>query len=207
MSLLDKIFGTGTNPADAATPYLNNIPGIGHETYDPYVTTGKKAGGITQDMYEQLISDPQGFINKLMEGYKPSEGYQFAKDELTSSLGNTAAAGGIAGTPLDQMNQGKEVQKLLSKDQQQYLENALGIFKTGLTGEEGVATRGFDAAKALGDLLGNNQATQAGLAFQGQSQQNANKNSLIQGILKALGGAAGFATQPALSIFGNKVWG
>jgi hypothetical protein len=152
------------------------------------------------------MGDPTAFINKLMEGYEPSKGYQFQKDQLTKELGNTAAAGGIAGTPQDQMNQGEGVQKLLSGDMQQFLKNALGVFNTGLEGEEGIANRGYDASGKLTDALGTALNQQGGLAFQNQQQKTQNRNDLWSMFGKALGGGVGLATNP-LSIFGNKIWG
>lgn len=194
MSILSKLFGGGTNPADAAMPYLNQIPGVGHQYYDPFITQGAEAGQKTQSQYDTLMSDPTAFINKLMQGYQPSEGYQFQKDELTKAMGNTAAAGGISGTPLDQMNQAKGIQGLLSQDQQQFLQNALGVFNTGLQGEQGIADKGFQASGSLADYLGSNLGQQGQLAFQGQSQKNANKTAMLGALMKALGMAGGMAT-------------
>jgi hypothetical protein len=196
MSMLSKLFGGGhkgssSTPMNSANQFLNQIPGVGHAGYDPYVNAGLDASGKTKSAYESLMQDPTAFINKLMEGYQPSEGYQFQKEQLTKELGNTAAAGGIAGTPLDQMNQGQAVQKLLSGDMQQFLQNILGVYKTGLEGEEGVASRGFDASKNLTDLLGGALNQQGGLAFQNQQQKNQNKNDLWHMFGKALGAGAG----------------
>lgn len=191
MSILSKLFGGGSNPMDAANQYLNQIPGTAHQGYDPYVNAGLDASGKTKSQYEDLMNDPTGFINKLMEAYKPSEGYNFQKDELMKSYGNTAAAGGIAGTPLDQENRAQGVQGLLSQDMQQFLKNALGVFGTGLSGEEGIAGRGFDANKGLTDLLGNNLAAQSGAAFQNAKQNNSDRNSWFQNLAKALGVGAG----------------
>jgi len=191
MSILSKLFGGNRSPMDAANQYLNQIPGMGHKGYDPYVNAGLDASGKTKSQYESLMSDPTGFINKLMAAYKPSEGYGFQKDQLTKEMGSTAAAGGIAGTPLDQMNQAEGVQKLLSGDMQQFLQNALGVFGTGLEGEEGIAGRGFDATKNLTDLLGGALNQQGGLAFQGQQQKNSDRNGWYQMLAKALGAGGG----------------
>lgn len=193
MSWLSNLFGGGggKSPMDAANKYLNQIPGVGHQGYDPYINAGLDASGRTKSQYESLMNDPTAFINKLMEGYKPSEGYQFQKEQLQKELGNTAAAGGIAGTPMDQMNQGEAVQKLLSGDMQQFLQNVFGAYKTGLSGEEGIAGRGFDASKLLTDLLGGALNQQGGLAFQDQQQRNQNKNDLWSMFGKALGAGTG----------------
>lgn len=193
MSWLSNLFGGGggKSPMDAANQYLNQIPGVGHQGYDPYINAGQDASGKTKSKYEELMGDPTAFINKLMEGYKPSEGYQFQKDQLTKELSNTAAAGGVAGTPMDQMNQAEGIQGLLGKDMQQFLQNVLGVFNTGLEGEEGIAGRGYDASKNLTDLLGGALNQQGGLAFQDQQQKNKNKNDLWSMFGKALGAGAG----------------
>jgi hypothetical protein len=206
MSILSKLFGGDSNPMNDANQYLNQIPGVAHQGYDPYVNYGLDASGRTKGTYEDLMNDPTAFINKLMEGYKPSEGYQFQKDELTKALGNTAAAGGIAGTPQDQINQGEGIQKLLSGDMQQFLKNVFSAFNTGLQGEEGIATRGYDASGKLSDFLGNNLTQQGGLAFQGARDKNQKSQDNWNMFGKALGGIGGIATNP-LSLFGNKIWG
>lgn len=191
MSILDSIFGKKQNPQNEANQYLNQIPGTAHQGYDPYVNAGLEAGGKTKAEYEKMFSDPTAFMDAIMKNYKTSEGYGVQKDLLTKQLGNTAAMGGVAGTPLDQLNQGSQVQDLLSKDMQQYLANALGINKTGLEGEENIAGRGFDASKALTDILTNNMTQQGGLAFNNAQQNNSSRNDWMSQLVKALGAGAG----------------
>lgn len=174
-----------------ANKYLDQIPGVAHQGYDDYINQGKDASGKTKSQYEDMMNDPTGFMNKLMEGYKPSEGYQFQKEQLTKELGNTAAAGGIAGTPQDQMNQGQGVQKLLSGDMQQFLQNILGRYDKGLEGEQGIADRGYDASGKLTDALGGALNQQGGLAFNNAQQQNKNKSDMWSMFGKALGAGAG----------------
>jgi len=194
MSMLSKLFGGGgPSPQNQANQYLDQIPGVGHQGYDPYIQQGQDASGKTKGQYEDMMNDPTGFINKLMESYKTSEGYGFQRDQLTKEMSNTAAAGGIAGTPQDQMNQGEGIQGLLSKDMQQYLMNALGRYDKGIEGEEDIASRGFDASKNLTDLLGSNLNQQGSLAFKNQDQKNQNKHELWSMFGKALGAGAGFA--------------
>lgn len=208
MSWLSNLFGGGTSPKDSANDYLNQIPGLGHKAYDDYVTQGKDAGTKTKSAYEELINDPTGFINKLMGDYKESEGYQYQKEKLQRELGNTAASGGIAGTPLDQENQGTQIQKLLSADQQQFLQNALGRYDKGLEGEQGIANKGFDANKQLTDLLGGALNQQGGLAFQDQQQKNQNNNDIWSMFGKALGAGGGFLLGgPAGASAGYKIGG
>ena len=196
---------------DSANQYLNQIPGVAHQGYDPYVNAGMDAGNQTKGQYEKLINDPADFINQLMKQYQTSEGYNFQKDLLTKELGNTAAMGGIAGTPLDQMNQAEGVQGLLSKDMQQFLTNVLGQYDKGLAGEEGIATRGYDASGKLTDALGGALNQQGGLAFNDAQQKNKNKNDMWSVFGKALGAGAGSFFGPigtaAGTAVGNKLFG
>lgn len=197
MSILSNLFGGGgrsrTNPANAAMPYLNQIPSVGHDYFDPFVKQGQEADARLNNEFINLYKDPTGFINKIMESYKPSEAYQFNRDELQKVLGSTAAAGGYRGTDFDQQQQAKYISGLLSQDEQQFLQNALGAYNTGLEGEKGFSNRGFTASGNLADIIGGSLNQRGGLAFQGQSQINANKAGLISALLKALGVGTGLA--------------
>lgn len=206
MNILDSIFGGGSNASDAANQYLNQIPGEAHNAYDPYINQGKESGTNIHAAFEQLMKDPQGFINNIMNGYKESDAYKYQSDKLGKSLSNTAASGGIAGTPLDQMNQGEQLQGLLSADQQQWLQNVLGRFDLGLQGEQNEATQGYDATKNLNDIISGSLNQQGGLAFNNAQQNNSNQNAFIKFLTKALGTGAGFAFGgPAGAVAGSKI--
>lgn len=207
MGILDSIFGKKSDPAGAANPYLSQIPAIGQNYYNQYINTGNQAQNNARWQYEAML-DPKAFLNNLMSGYKTSEGYNFQKDLLTKELGNTAAAGGVAGTPMDQLNQGQAVQGLLSQDMQQYLSNLLGIQKTGLEGEQGIANKGFDATKNLVDLLGGAANQQGGLAFNSAQQKNSDRSGFISMLAKALGAGVGgiFGGVPG-AVAGGSIFG
>ncbi len=204
MGFFDDLFGRGkSNPAHAAQPYLDQIPGVTHGAYDPYINRGNAAGDILGEKYGQMSQDPMAFINAIMNGYKPSEGYQFKKDELGRAASNTAAAGGIRGTNQDQVNQEKIVNGLLGEDMQQWLQNVLGVNNVGLQGENNLYNTGFGASGALAGDLSNTLGTQGQLAFQGQSQKNQSLADILGSILK---GGTALGTAPMTgggSIFGN----
>jgi len=67
--------------------------------FDAYKQQGARAANVLEDAYGRLM-DPTSFMNSIMNGYKPSDAYQFQLAQATKEIGNTAAAGGIAGTPL-----------------------------------------------------------------------------------------------------------
>lgn len=203
LSSLGRPFGLSSpkgikNPAEAAMPYLNQIPGVGQKYHDPFIQSGQQAQGITQPIYQNLAQNPQAFLDALMRGYSPSEGYKYKENVLGRAMQNTAAQGGYAGTPYSQMEQGSLIRGLLGEDQQQYLQNVLGLQGQGLSGLEGMIGRGYQSSGGLADYIGNVLGSQAGLAFQGQAglnqqkyDQNANKSRFWGDIAKSIGAAMG----------------
>jgi hypothetical protein len=95
---------------------------------------------------------------------------------------NSAASGGILGTQFDQENQQDIMRGLLGQDQQQYLSNIMDIIgsRAGTLGqqggyESGIGNRGAGAADNLANILAGNASQRAGLQFQGQRQNNADR--------------------------------
>ena len=196
MSFLDMIFGGGGggNPADAGMGYLNRIPEEVGRYYQPFISSGQEAEKITNPIYGQMSQNPQDFLNNIMRGYNPSEGYNFQRGQLENELRNTAAMGGFVGTPYHQQQQGQAIQGLLSQDMQQYLNNILGIQSGGLQGQENRIGRGYNASTGYGNIIGSNLAQQGGLAMQGaaheQMQDMARNNARTQFFGNLLGAGA-----------------
>lgn len=180
------------DPANAANKYMSKIPAVGQQYYNPYIQGGQKAGATLGNEYTKML-DPTAFMDNIMGHYKESEGAQYEKNQLGRGIGATAAAGGFAGTPEHEREYGEMAGGIMSKDMQQYLENALGIYGGGISGEEDVYNKGYGASGSLADLLGGNLASQGTLAFAGTSQNNANRQALMNALIKALGQGAGAA--------------
>jgi hypothetical protein len=192
MSWLSDFFSGGKNPADSAMPYLNQIPGMEKGYYEPYINRGNQASNTLNPQFTGMSNDPAGFLEGLMKKYEPSRAYQLARDETQRAAGNSAAAGGMRGSINDITNQSRLTDSLLGADMQQWIQNVLGIQKEGQAGLGHEADTGFDATKGLTGDLSNVLGTQAGLAFQGQANQNQSRSDLLSGLVKALGGVAGF---------------
>ena len=206
-----RAFGGGKDPSKAAMPYLDQIPGVGEKYYNPFINRGAGAGDILSGEYGRML-DPSKFMDDIMSKYKMSEGAQYQRDQLGKGIGETAAAGGYAGNPEHQREYGEMADKIMSGDMQQYLQNALGIHKGGLEGEEGFYDKGFQASGSLADMIGSMLGSKAGLAYQGTQQKNMNNQALMQALMKALatgggammGGAGGAmaGSQIGKNIFG-----
>ncbi len=194
MSLWDDYTSSNFNPLNLmrredpqkqANKYLNQIPGIGQKYYNPFIESGKKAGGILEGEYGKLLN-PGSFIDDIMKNFSTSKGATYERNELGRGIGATAAAGGFAGTPEHQKEYGEMAGNIMSKDMQQYLQNALGVYGMGLGGEHDIYGKGYEATGSLSDMLAGNLASQGGLAFQNASQTNASRDSFMNSLMKAL---------------------
>lgn len=193
MSWLSDFFKGGKNPADAAMPYLNQIPGMEKGYLEPYINRGNQAANTLTPQFNQMTQDPSAFLEGIMKNYEPSRGFQLKRDEMLKAAGNTAAAGGMRGSLGDISNESRISDVLMGDDMQQWLQNVLGIQGTGQQGLGHQFDKGFDASTSLSSDLSNVLGTQAGLAFQGQANQNQSRSDLLSGLIKALGGIGGFA--------------
>ncbi|HJY22897.1 MAG TPA: hypothetical protein VJ279_08440 [Hanamia sp.] len=178
------------DPQADANKYLNQIPDIGKQYFNPFIERGKAAGDTLEGQYGKLLN-PSSFIDDLMKNYSLSKGATYERDQLGKGIGATAAAGGFAGTPEHQREYGEMADNIMSRDMQQYLQNALGVYNTGLSGEQGFYGTGFDASSALADILGGQKSSQAGLAFQAGTQRNTDRQALFNAIAKIFAQGAG----------------
>ena len=103
----------------------------------------------------------------------------------------------MAGTPQHQQQAMELATQLGNQEYNNYLQNALGLYGAGLSGEQGLSQQGQQAGQSMADMIAQTLAQQSNLAFRGQQEKNSQRNSLLGG-LGRLGGAAlgGFAGGP-----------
>ena len=181
------------NPASAGQAYLDKIPGYVDQYMQPYINMGQTAGGIAQEQYAKMASDPTGYYNDIYATYEPSDYYAYQSDQLAKTQGNTAAAGGFSGTYNDQNAQMETQNALMNQDWDKYLNQVLGIQGGGLEGEQKMYQTGFGASsEALKGLTGYANSS-AGLGYKSTQNQNAydaqqqqQQNSMINSAMGAL---------------------
>lgn len=203
MSWLSDFFNGGKNPADAAMPYLNQIAPTVKGYYDPYIGYGKEAYNALNPSITQMGKDPTAFLENIMSKYEPSRAYKLREEEASRAAGNSAAAGGMRGSLTDIKNQARIADSLLGDDMQQWLQNVMGIQTKGQEGLSHLFDTGYNASGALSGDLSNILGTQAGLAFQGQANQNKSRSDLLSGLIQAFGGIAGFGLPGGGTIGGS----
>ena len=197
------------SPQDAAMPYLNDVERTSRETYNPYIQRGEEAGGSLGRNFNAMSNDPTALINKIMEQYNESPAYQAKRNKALGSAYNAAAYGGNVGGAGHQEASADLVNSLMGEDMQQWLQNALGIQKTGLEGQQGLYNTGFAGSQNLGSDLTNLAGTKAQLAYRGQNDKNNRSADLLKSGIGAIGaiGAAPMTEGGSLAAYiGSKLY-
>lgn len=180
--------GNKNNPADAAMPYYNQIPGELKDSFQPYMDAGKNSLSDLTSQYKDLLSDPGSVLARIGSGYQKSPGFEFQKSQGLQGINNAAAAGGMLGTSQHQQDAGTLSNNLANQDYGQYLQRALGLWGQGLSGEENLEKGGQNAASQYGGDLAQALMSEGNLAYGGQQNKNASEGNAFSQIAS---GAAG----------------
>lgn len=190
---IGQMFAKYKNPSNAAMPYMDEIPGQLEHYMGPYNDAGKRALPGLEDQYGHLMTDPGGRVNQIGQGYHQSPGFQFALQQALQGAGHAAAAGGMAGSAQhEQQNMGLAT-NLANQDYNQWLSNALGMYKTGLAGEQSIYDTGAQTGKALGEDLASVLANKAKLAYEGANAANQHEGGKWGSIFGGAGQLASLA--------------
>jgi len=200
MSWFSNLFG-GNNPADAAMPYLNQILGQTNQYYQPWYEAGKNMIPGLSDQYNQLMNDPSKRLNDIGAGYKESPGFKFAMQQALQGSGHAAAAGGMAGSPQHEQQNMELAQNIASKDYNDYMKNALGLYGMGLSGGQTMSGQGQQSGQNLADMISQQLASQAGYAYAGGAAKNQQRSGLLGNIFEAFG-----AFPSIYSSYKNNFW-
>jgi hypothetical protein len=187
-TLLGKLYG---DPEKDANRYMNQIPGVLHEGYDPFAQMGKRLAPQLESQYGNMMQNPSELLQRLGSGYKQSPGYQFRMNEAMRGAGNAAAAGGYTGSPEAQNYAAKISEGLSSQDFNDYMQQALGLYGGGLQGMQGLENQGYGANTDLTMSLANLLGGKGQQAYESAASRNKMINDLLGGLLKSGASYAG----------------
>lgn len=190
--LLAPMFGGMQNSFDEANPYLQKMQGATDRYMNPYINAGRGAMGTLQDQYNSLINDPGALMGRLGAGYKQSPGYQYNVDQATRASNNAASAGGFVGSPQQQAQMAKQIGGMASQDYDKYMNNAMGLYGTGLQGMGNINQMGFNASTQGMNSVNDMLKTQAQLAYANANNQNQSEGGMFGGLGGLLGAGLGF---------------
>lgn len=186
MGMFDSIFGSGgSNPADKAMPYLQQVPGTVSPYYQPYINTGNQASSTLQNQYSNLVNNPGGTLNNMGQSFNQSPGYQFQLQQAMYGANNAQAAGGMAGSPQNVQQNETLSSNLANQDYYNWLNHAMGLYGQGLSGEQSLYNTGYGASDQLAKELSRNLYSEAGMQYAGQASKNASSQGLLGGLLGA----------------------
>lgn len=181
------------NPANAAQPYLDKIPGYADQAFNPYIERGATAGDINSQQYALMASNPSGYYDSLYAGYDQSPTYNYQSDQMQKAYDNSASAGGYSGTEYDYQQQMAGQNSLQQEDWERYLQDVLGIQGTGLQGNQQMYNTGFKASNGWADMMNGYANASAGNQAMGVQNQNMMKNSQMNQLLQSAGLVGGLA--------------
>lgn len=186
--LLGGFFGGGGDDMHKdADKYLDQIPGELRKYLMPYVNQGQTSMGKVGSEYDKLLADPNALIQRLGAGYQQSPGYQWRLGQGENAINNAQAAGGMAGTGQHQQMAGELAGNLANQDYQQYLQQALGLYGTGLQGHQGLTDLGANASGSLASGISNALMMRGGLGYQQGMNKNQQNSELMSGLLSYFG--------------------
>jgi len=201
--------GGDDNPADAANPYLQKIPGTIKPYLDPYMNEGKGDLGTLHDLFNRMLQDPSQFSKMFAKGFQHSPGYQYQVDQATKAINRNAADTGYLGTPSERTQLASTVGNLANQDFSNYMNRQEGLFDKGLGGLQGLESQGFGATNDYANDLIGNLLNQAKLAYAGQENENeedAGDLGFLGKLIGTFGGALGDAASLGSNLSSAEDW-
>lgn len=164
---LGGLFGNSGKPYEDAMKQYQEWAQKAQGTQQPFLDAGTGAIGDYQKWLEGQ-KDPSKFINDQMKNYQTSDYAQNLQQQSMNAGQNAASASGLMGsTPMMQEMQ-KNAGNIASADQNQWLQNVLGINTQYGQGQQNLMTGGQNAANSLTNMY-NQMGQNMGQAAYGQT--------------------------------------
>ncbi len=157
MSLFDGLTNlfNPKNPAKAGMPEFDQASQMMPQYYQPYMQAGQQQIPQLQAQYQKLLSDPNGIVNQIGQGYHQSPGYQYRLNQGEQAITNANAAGGMLGTNQHQQQAGQLAENMAGDDYYKYMDSQLGQYNKSL----GYALPGMEDMMHQGQTGSNDLAT------------------------------------------------
>lgn len=181
----------GSNPADAAMDYTNQLESSIAPYYDPYRQAGSQSLNALMQQFMQLINNPAAVQQMLGSQFQASPGYDFAMQAGMNASNNAASAGGNLGSPAHTYNSQQTAMGIQNQEYDNFWDDMLSLYGMGLSGLQGINQMGYQANDAMGGYTAQNIMNQAMLAALGQMFENNQKTQQAGGIVSMGLGAVG----------------
>lgn len=162
----------GPDPYAAYSQGMSGIPGMLQHYFSPYIKEGQRDMYSLHDQLSNLLNNPNAKLDSLLKGFHFSSGYQSDVNQAIQAIQRNASASGMHGTPAEQDAIGERVHALADHDQQNYLQNIMGLYGKGLSGLQNLETQGYGATTNLASTLGMLQELKAKAAEDAAKQKD-----------------------------------
>lgn len=181
--MLGGMFGGSGQPYDDAMKQYREWAQKAQNVQDPYLQAGQRGLGNYEE-WLQGQKDPSGFINNLMGQYHTSPYAKFQMQQGQNAANNAASASGLVGsTPFMQASQ-DYARNIASQDQNQWLQNVLGINTQYGQGQGNLMQGGQNAANALTGMYGQMGQQMGEAAYGRRAGQQQDWSNMVGGGLQ-----------------------
>jgi len=156
---------------------------------NPFFNAGQRGLGSLQEWLGGM-RNPSKFINNQMDKYQESPYARNLQQQAMNAGMNMGSASGLLGsTPLMQQMQ-QNAGNISSQDQQQWLQNVLGINSLYGQGQAGLAGMGQDAANNLSGISNRAGQDMSQLAYNQRRAEQQRWPQAFAGLSKIFGGGS-----------------
>jgi len=184
--LFGGMFGNSDKPYDKAMEQYQQWANKAQGTQQPYLDAGTGAIGDYQK-WLQSQQDPSKFINDQMGNYQESPWAKNLQQQSMNAGQNAASASGLMGsTPLMQQLQ-NNAGTISSQDQNQWLQNVLGINTQYGQGQNNLMQGGQNSANSLTNMYNQMGQNMGQAAYGQQAGKNQDRNNMFGGLGSMIG--------------------
>jgi hypothetical protein len=150
----------------------------------PFYNAG--TGAIPQyQQYLQQMSNPTGFVNNIMSQYQQSPWAKFQQQEAQKANNNMASAAGLIGSTPWQRSGEDYARNISSQDQNQFLQNVLGVNTNYGAGLNNLLNYGANSGNQMSNIYGQQAGANANLSYN-QEAAGQQKDNSMWGVLGAI---------------------
>lgn len=193
--ILSGIFGRSGAPYQAGMNEMSKYFGQAREAQNPFYNAGTAAIPKYQDWLLKM-QDPTKFVNDISSQYSESPFARTLQDSSIRANTNAASMGGlsngmggagIGSTPMTQFAQ-QNAHDISSQDQNQWLQNILGVNTQYGAGQKGMIDTGQHSADMISQLMAQLGMGMAQGAYGKRAGQETDKMNIINGAGRFLWG-------------------
>lgn len=163
--LLGGLFGDSGKSYDKYSEWMDKAAA----NQQPFLNAGKQGLGNYQEWLDKQ-KDPTKFINDTMGQYSESPYAQYLQKQSLRAGQNAASASGLSGSTALMQQLQQNAGNIASQDQNQWLQNVLGINTQYGQGQNNLMTGGQNSANSLSDIY--NKQGEAAYGKQAGKQQD-----------------------------------